>query len=70
MSAYAQDGEYTYTVIARSQDGQTAEQIFTFTVGSLFYFTLPADLDSDAIGRYASLKAMLDNNQVTLWSGT
>ena len=70
VSAYEQDGEYSYTVIARSPDGQTAEQTFTFTLGSLFYFTLPADLDSDAIGRYASLKAMLDNNQVTLWSGT
>ena len=70
VSAYEQDGEYSYTVIARSPDGQTAEQTFTFTLGSLFCFTLPADLDSDAIGRYASLKAMLDNNQVTLWSGT
>ena len=70
VSAYALDGDYPYTVIARSPDGQTAEKAFTFTVGSLFYFTLPDSLDSDAIGRYASLKAMLDNNQVTLWSGT
>lgn len=69
VSAYEQDGEYSYTVIARSQDGQTAEQTFTFTVGSLFCFTLPDDLDSDAIDRYASLRATLDGNQVTLWSG-
>ena len=69
VSAYEQDGEYFYTVIARSQDGQTAEQTFTFTLGSLFYFTLPDSLDNDAIGRSASLKAMLDSKEVTLWSG-
>lgn len=69
VSAYARDGEYTYTVIARSPDGQTAEKTFTFTVGSLFYFTLPADLDDDAFGRSASLKATLDGKEVTLWSG-
>lgn len=69
VSAYEQDGEYSYTVIARSPDGQTAEQTFTFTLGSLFYFTLPADLDDDAIGRSASLRATLDGKEVTLWSG-
>ena len=69
VSAYEQDGEYSYTVIARSQDGQTAEQTFTFTLGSLFIFTLPADLDRDAIERSASLRATLDGKEVTLWSG-
>ena len=69
VSAYARDGEYTYIVTARSSDGQTAEKTFTFTVGSLFYFTLPDSLDNDAIGRSASLKAMLDSKEVTLWSG-
>ena len=69
VSAYEQDGEYFYTVIARSKDGQTAEQTFTFTLGSLFYFTLPDDLDDDAFNRSASLRATLGGNQVTLWSG-
>ena len=69
VSAYEQDGEYSYTVIARSQDGQTAEQTFTFTLGSLFYFTLPADLDNDAFDRSASLQATLEGKEVTLWSG-
>ena len=70
VSAYARDGEYTYTVTARSPDGQTAEKTLTFTVGSLFYFTLPNGLDGDAIGRSANLRATLDGKQVTLWSGT
>ena len=70
VSSYADSGNYQVTVQA-SADGQTAEKVFTFTIGDLFRFNLPTEgIDSDAMGRYAYLRAKKDGNDITLWGGT
>lgn len=70
VSSYADSGNYQVTVQA-SADGQTAEKVFTFTIGDLFRFNLPTEgIDSDAMGRYAYLRATEGDRDITLWGGT
>ena len=70
VSSYAASGSYQVTVQA-SADGQTATKEFTFQIGDLFRFNLPADgIDSDAVGRYVYLRATEGNRDITLWGGT
>lgn len=69
VSSYADSGNYQVTVQA-SADGQTATKEFTFQIGDLFRFTLDNNIDSDAMGRYAYLRATEGNRDITLWGGT
>lgn len=70
VSSYAASDSYQVTVQA-SADGQTATKEFTFQIGDLFRFNLPADgIDSDAVGRYVYLRATEGNRDITLWGGT
>lgn len=69
VSSSAASGSYQVTVQA-SADGQTATEEFTFTIGDLFQFNLPADgIDPDAMGRYVYLRAKEDDRDITLWGG-
>ena len=68
VSSYAASGSYQVTVQA-SADGQTATKDFTFAVGDLFQFNLDDQIDSDAMGRYAYLRATEGNRDITLWGG-
>ena len=68
VSSYANSGDYQVTVQA-SADGQTAEKEFTFAIGNLFQFNLTGTIDSDAMGRYAYLRANEGGREITLWSG-
>lgn len=68
VSSYADSGNYQVTVQA-SADGQTATKDFTFAVGDLFRFNLDDQIDSDAMGRYAYLRATEGNRDITLWGG-
>ena len=68
VSSYAASGSYQVTVQA-SADGQTATKDFTFAVGDLFRFNLDDQIDSDAMGRYAYLRATEGNRDITLWGG-
>lgn len=68
VSSYAASGNYQVTVQA-SADGQTATKDLAFAVGDLFQFNLTGTIDSDAMGRYAYLRAKKDGNDITLWGG-
>lgn len=69
VASYAASGSYQVTVQA-SADGQTATEEFTFQIGDLFRFNLPAEgIDSDAMDRYVYLRAKEGNRDITLWSG-
>lgn len=69
VSSNANSGEYKVTVQA-SADSQTATKEFTFQIGDLFRFNLDSNIDSDAMGRYAYLRATEGNRDITLWGGT
>ena len=67
VSSYAASGSSQVTVQA-SADGQTATKDFTFQIGDLFRFNLPTEgIDSDAMGRYAYLRATEGDRDITLW---